>query len=382
MALAAFLLVIALAAFEIARQTHPASGRQRATRPSVLASKSIRAGVEQCVFFDASRPTEDYLTRQSSPGRRLVTDIFYPTFSRLPRRRLASPGAPAGRLAVPGAVEGAAPASSRGPYPAVFFLGGYGLDPRSYARLLEHWAVSGMVVVAPEPPDASAAAYSAVHGSSADEADIPNEPGDVTFVTRQVLGDVAVTGHGCPVLRGLVDPSELGLAGQSDGGTVVGMLAFDQGEVPGTGTSYASLRAGLDYRAVAIMSGQAWGDDPYAADASSPPLLAVQSATDRCNPPQESVDLYSALAEPRRWFLAIRRADHLTPYEGQDAPAFAAVSRVTTAFFEAALRGRPLRPALAAVSPPPSVGVLVAGAGLPSWIDVSLPESASACYKT
>ncbi len=382
-ALGALLVVLAAVAFAALREVRRGKAQESAAslRPAAT-DATIRAGVERCVFVDASRSTEDYVTGRSTPGRRLVTDIFYPTFARARAARRAGPGAPAGALAVPGAVQGATPAYGRGPFPAVFFLGGYGLDPPRYAKLLERWVASGLVVVAPEPPDASAAAYAAVHGSSADEADIPNEPGDITFVTRRVLGDVAATGHGCPVLRGLIDPNELGLAGQSDGGTAVGMLAFDQGDVPGTATSYRSLAGGLDYRAVAIMSGQAWGNDPYAASASSPPLLAVQSATDECNPPQESVDLYSALAEPRRWFLAIRRADHLTPYEGQDVPAFDVVARVTTAFFAAALGGRPVQQALSAVDVPASVGALASGAHLPSWMDVSTAEKASACYKT
>jgi len=37
---------------------------------------------------------------------------------------------------------------------------------------------------------------------------------------------------GCPIVSGLVEPSEIALAGHSDGAEVVGMLAYDHGDDP------------------------------------------------------------------------------------------------------------------------------------------------------
>ena len=320
------------------------------------ADRPLAVGVATCTFVDHSRSTENYLTGVSTPGRRLVTSIYYPSG---PTRH--------------------------GPYPTVFFGSGYGVAPTDYGPLLSSWAQSGLVVVAPMFPDASPAAVASVGGigHDNDEADIPNQPGDVVFVTRKVLAASAGTPEGCPVLRGLVDPSELGLAGQSDGATTVGMLAFDQGTLPGTTTTYRSLSAGIDYRAVAVLSGEAYGDDPYAATAGSPPVLVVQSATDHCNPPEEAVDLYDALDEPERWFLAIRDADHLTPYEGQDKAAFAVVAKVTSVFLDSELRGIQPAAALArAGNADPSVATLVQGPDTPAYMNAVLTQSAAACYQT
>lgn len=333
------------------------------TAPAVLS-----VGSADCTFVDRSRTTENYVTHQSIPGRRLVTDIYYPTFAGRPGRS---------------ATAGAPPAYARGPYPTIFFGAGYRVDPVRYAELLDHWVKAGFVVVAPLFPDANQAAVAAIGNSAVDEADIPNQPGDVAFVTRRVLAASAGQSAGCGVLRGLVDPSELGLAGQSDGATTVAMLAYDQGTVPGTTTTYRSLAAGIDYRAVAVMSGETYGADPYAAPPGSPAALVVQSATDRCNPPVESVDLYAALGGADRWFLAIRNAGHLTPYEGQDAAGLAVVSKVTTAFFAAELRGEhPSASFLAEGNASPGVATLTTGSDVPSWVDVSVGQSSVACYRT
>jgi hypothetical protein len=324
--------------------------------------------VASCVFLESSGVTQDYVTHLSVPGRRLVTDIYYPTIARRPHG---------------GALRGSPPALGRAPYPVVFFAEGYGVDPSSYARLLESWVRAGLVVVAPMFPDANAATVSAIHRNVADEADMVYQPGDVAFVTRQVLADSAGTGSGCRVLRGLVDASELGLAGQSDGATTVGMLAYDLGTLPGSTTTYRSLSSGLDYRAVLLLSGEAYGDDPYGASSSSPPALVVQSATDACNPPVESVDLYAALAGTERWFLALRHADHLTPYEGQDASGFAVVARVTSTFLSAELRGARLPASfLASGNADPKVAALASGADVPGFVDVTVNQSMAACYQT
>ncbi len=371
--LAAFLAVVA--ALLVAHRLGSSPARSVVTTlPPAAAAGSVRmhvaAGLAVCTFVDHSRSTENFATGVSTPGRRLVTDIYYPTLS------------PTARA---GARRGASPAYGRGPYPTVFFGSGYGIDPLDYGPLLESWARSGLVVVAPMFPDASPAAVASVggRGHDTDEADIPNQPADVVFVTRAVLAESAGAHYGCPVLRGLVDPREIGLAGQSDGATTVGMLAFDQATAPGTAASYPSLAAGLDYRAVAVLSGEGYGNDPYAASASSPAVLVVQSATDRCNPPQESVDLYDALDERHRWFLAIRKAHHLTPYEGQDASAFAVVAKVTAIFLGAELRGRQPTAALAAAGNAyPSTATLVEGPGVPSYMGAQLEQSAAACYQT
>lgn len=352
----------------VVRSLHHPAARRPATPATPSAHVVTSVALARCTFVDATRTTIDYVTHVAVPGRRIVTDIYYPSYE------LSTGGRPrASQLA----------ASSRGPRPTVFFVGGYDVDPSRYAALLTSWAAAGIVVVGIEPPDASQSAVARDGGGVADEADLPNQPADVAFVTRQVLADATGAGTGCRAVRGLVDPSEIGLAGQSDGATTVAMLEFDEGAPSGSTTTYQSLRSGLRYRAIAVMSGAAYGDDPYAAPAGSPPVLVVQSATDNCNPPMNSVDLYSALSGTRRWFLGIRRARHLTPYEGQDAAAFGVVAKVTVAFLSAALRGENPGPAVvAAGNADPSVAALTSGAAIPPFVEVQTVQSAAACYAT
>ena len=132
--------------------------------------------------------------------------------------------------------------------------------------------------------------------------------------------------------------SEIALAGHSDGATAVGMLAYDRGNGP-LGVPYASLRAGITYRAVMILSGIQDTAQPYAADASRPNLLVIASLDDRCVPFREMTGLYYAIHQPNKWFLELRTAHHLPPFDGADAPAFKAVVATSIRFLQISLQG-------------------------------------------
>jgi len=320
--------------------------------------------MSRCTFVDTSRTTQDYVTGATTANRTLVTDIFFPSLAG----------------AVPGAVV---PAEKFGPFPTIVFSGGYGVDPTSYAALLDAWVRAHFVVVAPISPDASAAAVAAIGHSFADEADIPNEPEDLVVTMRDALKSSTGRSTSCKVLRGLIDPSELGVAGQSDGATVAAMLGYDSSPSPLGTTSFRDLDAGLDVRAIAVLSGSAYADQTYGATPTSPALLVVQSATDTCNTPAQAVGLYSSVIEPDRWFLALRNALHLTPYEGQAPRASALVKGVTTAFFADELRGVKAGSAFLHVgNAAPAVGALVRGPDLPSWLDADEGAGGVNCYAT
>jgi len=113
----------------------------------------------------------------------------------------------------------------------VVFAHGYDVTPDTYAALLDAWVRAGFVVVAPFFPDESASEVASQRGANT-EGDLPNEAGDLTFVTRSVLQASANETTGCPIVSGLVEPSEIALAGHSDGAEVVGMLAYDHGDDP------------------------------------------------------------------------------------------------------------------------------------------------------
>ncbi len=320
-------------------------------------------GFARCTFVDPSRSTLDYATNTSTPGRRLVTELRYPTLS------TRGHGAE---------TAGATPAYGYGPFPTIVFAHGYGIDPVTYAALLDAWVRAGFVVVAPVFPDTSVAGLVAQHQDANAETDVrTNQPADVAFVTGQVLR-ASAGGATCPLLHGLVDSSRLALAGQSDGGETVATLAYDHDP------AYRSLAHGFTYRAVAVLSGQEnpLEPDDYGASTGDPALLVVQSETDTCNPPQNSVALYDAIDQPDRWFLALADALHLPPYDGSDAAGFRVVSNVTARFFQLELGGStPGAGFLAEGNRSPAVASLYAGPSLPASLqDLNLSQSVADCY--
>ncbi len=282
-------------------------------------------GITRCTFVDHSRSVLNYATtpyRVSSSSRVLVTEIRYPT------QFLA--GGPTESV-------GATPVPHSGGYPMVVFAHGYDVTPDTYAALLDAWVRAGFIVVAPIFPDESAYAVAAQHGANT-ENDLVNEPGDLAFVTSAVLRASATATSNCPVAFGLVDHSEIALAGHSDGAEAVGMLAYDHGLDP-QGANYASLRTGIDYRAVIILSGAEDTYQSYAAEASRPDLLVVQSRADQCNPMSHGLLLYDAIHQPNKWFLELLTAHHLPPFDDTDAAAYGVVSATTVRFLQISLGG-------------------------------------------
>ncbi len=312
---AAALLIGALAT------TLPAASSVRA-RAVTTSPSSYSVGIVRCAFVDRTRSTVNYSTSPPSvlANRRvLVTEIRYPTTA-----------------PTSGAVEspGAAPAQVLGGFPMIVFAHGYDVTPDTYAALLDFWTRSGFVVAAPFFPEENHDAVAAQHNAKA-EYDLWNEPADLAFVTRQLLGANAVSTARCPLVHGLVLASALALAGHSDGGTVVGMLAHAGGQDL-QGITYEALRAGLDYRAAIVMSAQEDGVSSYRSSSNDPALLVVQSAADRCNRASGSLRLYRDVHLGNKWFLELMRAHHLPPFTGEDPSAFQVVAGVTTRFLRVA----------------------------------------------
>ncbi|HEV8063816.1 MAG TPA: hypothetical protein VGP46_03245, partial [Acidimicrobiales bacterium] len=241
----------------------------------------------------------------------------------------------------------AAPSHDGGPYPVIVFAHGFQTDPVEYAPMLDSWVAAGFVVVSPIFPDESSQTVAADGGVSnqtiADtlESDVYNEPGDIAYVLRQLetLRTLTWGSH----LDGVLNLSDVGLAGQSDGADVIAGLTF----APAFQSVYSSLP--LAPKAVAILSGQAWTDlgasarpaGTYASSSSSPALLQVQSDADNCNTPTEGTSLFTFLqgGSEAKWFLTLLGADHLAPYEGV-SPWAPVVEKVTTDFFELELNWR------------------------------------------
>jgi hypothetical protein len=279
-------------------------------------------GVTRCTLVDHTRDVLNYANSPPSllaRQRTLVTDIRYPTLAS------SSPNTESANTP---------PSERRGGFPLVVFAHGYDVTPGTYATLLDTWSREGFVVAAPIFPDENSTEVERQHVNT--EADLVNEPADLAFVIRQLIGDSATLSATCPLVNGLIRPSDVALAGHSDGAEAVGLLAYSTGRDP-QGISYARLRQGLAIRATMIFSGAEDGDSPYRSAPSRPPLLVVQSARDQCNAPAEGLELYGAIHQSDKWFLELLDAHHLPPFDGEDRGAFDVVAATTTAFLQYSL---------------------------------------------
>jgi predicted dienelactone hydrolase len=287
------------------------------------ASSAVAVGVARCTFVDHTRPVLNYSTTPNtvlSTSRRLVTEVRY--------RAHDIVGGP--RESV-----NANPVQRSGGYPMIVFAHGYDVTPDTYAALLDAWVRAGFVVVAPYFPDEQASAIAAQRGANT-EGDLANEPADLSFVTKEILDASAAATSNCPIVKGLVRASEIALAGHSDGADAVAMLAYGHGTDP-QGVKFTSLHSRIDYRAVVIMSGKEATAQPYAAETGRPSLLVIQSLADTCNPFVNSVKLYDRVHQSNKWFLELRIAHHLPPFNGTDRSDFRVVTTTSIGFLQVSL---------------------------------------------
>ena len=215
-------------------------------------------------------------------------------------------------------VSGAAPAQSSGPFPLIVFGHGFNVTPAIYARLLQSWASAGYVVAAPIFPLGNGNAP-----GGADESDIVNQPADVSFVITRMLAASAAA-HG--TLGRLIDPREIAVSGQSDGGVTALATAYD--------SRYVDRRVD----AAVIMSGAEVLGGRYFRG-PNPPLLASQGTSDMINLPQNTYDFF-AVARAPKFLLRLLRAPHLGPYTDEQ-PQLGVVSRTTVAFLDRYLKHLP-----------------------------------------
>lgn len=216
-------------------------------------------------------------------------------------------------------VRRAAPAKDQGPFPLIVFGHGFAVTPAPYARLLDAWAAAGYVVAAPVFPLSNANAP-----GGPDEADLVNQPTDMSVVITRMLGaDGAPTG----ILARLISPGEIAVSGQSDGGSTALAAAYD--------TRYQDRRIG----AAVILSGARIPGLTGYFTAPGPPLLAAQGTADAVNAPS-STYTYFRLASAPKFLLRLLGAPHLGPYTTEQ-PQLGIVERVSIAFLDRYLKHDP-----------------------------------------
>lgn len=272
--------------------TSSSSSSSTSSTPPVHAPYAVGS-----ITIDINEPASATLAARS-----LVTTVRYPTS-----------GAPGGTNVV-----GATPLRSARPYPLVVFSQGFDISPEAYARLLTSWAAAGYVVADPAYPFTSPNAPGGLV-----RTDIVHHPADLSYVITSLLGDSA---RASGTLAGLIDPSEIGVIGQSDGGDVA--LAA----VANTCCRDPRVKAAI------ILSGAKlnWFPGSYFTTASTP-LLVVQGTNDlTMNPVTCSVQLYNEAAAPK-YYLSMIGQTHLSAYV-PPGPAQNVVTQVTIDFLNGYLR--------------------------------------------
>ena len=208
------------------------------------------------------------------------------------------------------------PEATTGPVGLVVFGHGYAVTPAYYFRLLRTWAAAGYVVAAPVFP------LSNLHATGGpDEADIVNQPRDMSFIITRLLAVSA--GHSGP-LAGLIAPDRVAVAGQSDGAATALAVASD--------SRYRDSRV----RAAIILSGAEILGGTYFAP-GTPPLLATQGTADQLNRPHYTYAYFAAARRPK-FLLKLLGAGHLPPYTNEQ-PQLGIVERVTIDFLNRYLDG-------------------------------------------
>jgi predicted dienelactone hydrolase len=189
-----------------------------------------------------------------------------------------------------------------------------------YSDLLQAWASAGYVVATVNFPRTDCTV-----GAAADEADLVNQPADMSYVLSQLLALDARPGSW---FSGLVKPDQIAVAGQSDGGDTVAALAGN------------SCCTDHRLRAVAVLSGAEWPPMPGRYfPGKAAPVLFVQGTADTINPPWTSLQLYRADLAGTRYYLDLFGANHTIPYWGTNSVE-QLVARVTIAFFDRYVLGQ------------------------------------------
>lgn len=215
-------------------------------------------------------------------------------------------------------VAGATPLRQGGPYPLVVFSQGFDIQPERYALLLNAWAQAGYVVADPAYPFTSPNSPGGLV-----RTDIIHHPADLSFVITSLLHVNAKAGG---TLSNLINPAEVGVIGQSDGGDV--SLAA----IANTCCRDARIKAAV------ILSGAelTWFTGTYFTTPAVP-ILVVQGTNDLTeNPLVCSTQLYNEAPQPK-YYLSMIGQTHLSAYLAPGAP-LRVVVRVTRDFLDGYLR--------------------------------------------
>ncbi|MHB1912615.1 MAG: alpha/beta hydrolase family protein [Acidimicrobiales bacterium] len=227
------------------------------------------------------------------------------------------------------------PVGPVGPLPLVVFAHGWNSDPGKYGVLLDAWAAAGYLVAAPVFPDSA----DTLPGPPV--SNYPEQARDLSFVISALLGGRV----------GPVDPSRIAVAGHSDGGTDVNLMALNP--------SYADPRV----RAYLSLSGEipAGVPGPWNAPTKGALLVAVGTA-DEYGLFAKSTQVFLTAEVGAKIMLTVSGGRHLDTYIAA-TPEAIAMRAETVRFLNAALRPGGISSAelAAALSPTGSPAIVLSG---------------------
>ncbi len=263
-------------------------------------------GVLTETLVDTSRSTPAWGPNPTLPDRTLVTTVWYPAVG----KRGGSP------------VTDAVPDRAGGPYPLIVFGHGLGSMPQFYGSLLATWAAAGFVVAAPRFPLSNLGTPGGPDGG-----DVGNQPADMSYVIGAVLQESAAPSGRDPggILAGLVDPSEVGAAGHSNGAITTLGLVGD--------TCCRDPRV----KAAVVMAGTTEGffSGTYVLP-EAPPMLVVHGTADPLIPYRDAVIVFDQARGPKA-LLTVHGGGHESAAAAEPASS-TSVLRSTVDFFDAYLR--------------------------------------------
>jgi len=201
------------------------------------------------------------------------------------------------------------PNGPTGPLPLVVFAHGWNSNPTVYRTLLDSWASAGYLVAAPVFPDSA----DTLPGTPV--SNYPEQALDLSFVITSLLGGRA----------GPVDPTRIAVAGHSDGGTDVALLALNP--------SYADPRV----RAYLSLSGEIPAGVPGPWGVATPGSLLVAVGTDdEYGLLPKATQVFDTASMTGKVLLTVTGGDHLDMYIGS-SPEAVALRAETVRFLNDAL---------------------------------------------
>jgi predicted dienelactone hydrolase len=249
----------------------PSSAAPPLSSTDVLRPGPSGVGTKTLTFVDGNRSTPANGSHESQPSRTLLTQIWYPT---TPNGR----GTEDEQANAPLVWDGP-------PVPLIMYSHGFMSSHTEGTYLADHLASHGYIVAAPDFP----LSHLGTPGG-ATVADLPNQPGDVSFLIDTLLADAT--------FGSVIDHTLIGLTGLSLGGTTTLLTTF-----------HPDLRDHRVRAAAAMAPGACFFAKAFYAHAQVP-LLLIDGDIDAITPYKENTLFAFGEASPPKYLVTLMGGTH------------------------------------------------------------------------